>query len=330
MHPLLPLRALQPGDRRGRAAPAPGARRLHVRGDVRRPPVHRPLPRQHHRAVPGGGADLGGLPVPGPPLGHRGRRLGLHALPEPVQRDPYRARRAHGARAGPRPSPGRRRLAVRQGTVRLPDGRVGRADHRAARPPGRGASPRQLGGGARRGRRGPARGRRADGRDRRRLLVKRGGLPGAADRPQGTRLSARGVPRPGRSGSGTTPQRGRPDAPGPGRARPAARGLAAGAERQRLRPRRGRVDPGDRLRPAARDADPRPADPQGRAARRHPARRRHRPPERPRWRRGGDRPLLAGLHTRVPCGAGRGGSGPRATSERVPSPAPTPSGSPGY
>ncbi len=44
---------------------------------------------------------------------------------------------------------GRRRLAVRQGTVRLPDGRVGRADHRAARPPGRRASPGQLGGGAR-------------------------------------------------------------------------------------------------------------------------------------------------------------------------------------
>ena len=86
LHPLLPLRALQPGDRRGRAAPAPRARRLDVRRHVRRPPLHRPLPRQHHRAVPGRGADLGGVPVPRPPVGHRGRRLDLHAVPEPVQR----------------------------------------------------------------------------------------------------------------------------------------------------------------------------------------------------------------------------------------------------
>ena len=124
LHPLLPLRALQPGGRRGRAAPAPGAGRVDVRRHLRRPPLHRPLPRQHHRALPGGGADLGGLPVPGPPLGHRGRRLGLHALPEPVQRDADRARRAHRARPRPRQPRGRRRLAVRQGAVRLPDGRV--------------------------------------------------------------------------------------------------------------------------------------------------------------------------------------------------------------
>ena len=124
LHPLLPLRALQPGGGRGRAAPAPGARRLDVRRHVRRPPLHRPLPRQHHRALPGGRADLGGVPVPGPPLGHRGRRHGLHAVPEPVQHQADRPRRAHPARAGPRQPRGRRRLAVRQGPVRLPDGRV--------------------------------------------------------------------------------------------------------------------------------------------------------------------------------------------------------------
>ncbi len=40
---------------------------------------------------------------------------------------------------------------------------------------------------------GPSRGRRAHGRDRRRLLLERGGLPGAADPPQGSGVAARGV-----------------------------------------------------------------------------------------------------------------------------------------
>ena len=52
LHPLLPLRALQPGGRRGRAAAAARARRAELRRHVRRPPLHRPLPRQHHRALP--------------------------------------------------------------------------------------------------------------------------------------------------------------------------------------------------------------------------------------------------------------------------------------
>ena len=58
LHPLLPLRALQPGGRRGRAAAAARARRPHLRRHLRRPPLHRALPRQHHRALPGRGADL--------------------------------------------------------------------------------------------------------------------------------------------------------------------------------------------------------------------------------------------------------------------------------
>ena len=53
LHPLLPLRALQPGGRRGRAAAAARARREQLRRHVRRPPLHRALPRQHHRALPG-------------------------------------------------------------------------------------------------------------------------------------------------------------------------------------------------------------------------------------------------------------------------------------
>ena len=53
LHPLLPLRALQPGDLRGLPARPAGAQRAHVRLDVRRPPVRRAVQRQHHRAVPG-------------------------------------------------------------------------------------------------------------------------------------------------------------------------------------------------------------------------------------------------------------------------------------
>ena len=111
-------------------------RRRQLRRDLRRPPLHRPLPRQHHRALPGGGADLGGLPVPRPALGHRGRGLDLHALPEPVQRQVHGPRRAGRAGPGARQPRGRRRLALRQGPVRLPDDRLRGADHRA---PGRAA-----------------------------------------------------------------------------------------------------------------------------------------------------------------------------------------------
>ncbi len=124
LHPVLPLRPLQPGDLRGRAAAAPGARRPHVRRHVRRPPLHRPLPRQHHRAVPGGGADLAGVPVPGPPVGDRGRGLDLHAVPVAVQRAVHRPRRARRAGDGARQPGRRRRVAVRQGPVRLPDDRL--------------------------------------------------------------------------------------------------------------------------------------------------------------------------------------------------------------
>ena len=43
-------------------------------GDLRRPPLRRAVQRQHHRAVPGGRADLAALPLPRAPVGHRGRR----------------------------------------------------------------------------------------------------------------------------------------------------------------------------------------------------------------------------------------------------------------
>ena len=62
------------------------ARRAHVRRHVRRPPLRRAVQRQHHRAVPGRRADLAALPLPRAPVGHRGRGLGLHAVPGAVQR----------------------------------------------------------------------------------------------------------------------------------------------------------------------------------------------------------------------------------------------------
>ena len=43
-------------------------------------PYVAPVQRQHHRAVPGRGAHLDRVPLPRAPVGHRGRRLGLHPL----------------------------------------------------------------------------------------------------------------------------------------------------------------------------------------------------------------------------------------------------------
>ena len=58
LHPLLPLRALLAGGRRGLPARPARARRALLRRHLRRPPVRRAVLRQHHRAVPGRRADL--------------------------------------------------------------------------------------------------------------------------------------------------------------------------------------------------------------------------------------------------------------------------------
>ena len=122
------------------------------------------------------------------PVGHRGRGLDLHALPEPVQRQVHGPRRARPAGARPRQPRGRRRLALRQGPLRLPDDLLGGADHRAA---ARAATAAGWERGAR-GRGGASSARaRPDRRDRRRRGLQRGGLPGAADRPRRARLAAR-------------------------------------------------------------------------------------------------------------------------------------------
>ena len=103
LHPLLPLRALLAGGRRGLPAGLPGARRPHVRRHVRRAPVRRAVQRQHHRAVPGGRADLAALPLPRAPVGHRGlgRASARSARSQcnVTLHGPRRARRARPGRA---------------------------------------------------------------------------------------------------------------------------------------------------------------------------------------------------------------------------------------
>ena len=80
-----------------------------------------PVQRQHHRALPRRRAHLAGLPLPRAPVGHRGLGLGLHDVPVPVQRRADAARRRQGrARARARQRGGRRRLALRQGPLRVP------------------------------------------------------------------------------------------------------------------------------------------------------------------------------------------------------------------
>ena len=120
---------------------------------LRRASVRRAVQRQHHRAVPRRRADLAAVPLPRAAVGHRGRRRDLHAVPVAVQRHVHRPRREGPARARPRPPRGRRRLAVRQGPLRLPGDPRRRADHRAARPRRRRAARGLVGAGARRRRR---------------------------------------------------------------------------------------------------------------------------------------------------------------------------------
>ncbi|OTA42167.1 MAG: hypothetical protein A6D92_01090 [Symbiobacterium thermophilum] len=72
-----------------------GARPPEHHHDDGRPGVQLVLQRQHHRAVPGGRADLGAVPVPGASVGPFQGRCDLHPLPGGLQRAPgVPARRA--------------------------------------------------------------------------------------------------------------------------------------------------------------------------------------------------------------------------------------------
>ena len=121
------------------------------------------------------------LPLPRAPVGHRGRRLGLHALPVAVQRRAHRPRRHQGAaRARARQRGRRRRLALRQGPLRLPDRPLAASASRADGARRRRAAPGLLGARAERGRRRADKAGRAHGGAGRRRGDQRGGLPAPA------------------------------------------------------------------------------------------------------------------------------------------------------
>ena len=77
LHPLLPLRALLAGGRRGRPARVPRARRPHLRRHLRRASLRGAVLGQRDRAVPGRRAHQHRLPLPRAAVGHRGRGIGL-------------------------------------------------------------------------------------------------------------------------------------------------------------------------------------------------------------------------------------------------------------
>ena len=308
LHPLLPLRALQPGGLRGRPAAAARARRPHLRRHLRRPPLRRPLPRQHHRALPGRGADQLHLPLPRPALGHRAGRLGLHALPEPVQRQLHGPRREGETGARPRQRRGRRRLALRPRPLRLRDVRRREAGRRAAaerrrrdragrrrsRPPPRACAPPA-----------PARSRRSSATPPTRRATWSSACCARRSAPRTSTRAPRAAPAARRWSRLAQPE------------------LSAAGPRHRRR----RRDPRPRHRPAAQLADPRPADPQGDPPQRRQAGRRDRAPDRARRRRRGDRPLRArrGRPLRLRAGRGAAGGAENGRRRRWPRACATPS-----
>ena len=263
LHPLLPLRALLAGDRRGLPARLPRARRPHLCRHPRRPPLRRAVQRQHHRAVPGRGADLDRLPLPRAAVGRRGGRLGLHRLRRPVQRLLHRPRRRQGAaRARARQRGGRRRLGLRQGPLRLRVVPLARARDRAAGPRRRRAARGVVGARARRGREGARARRRAHGGAGRRRGDQRGGAAAPAPAARRPRLAAPRLRHDRRL-----------------RPRPSTRARAARAERPGVGPRLRGGDPRRRGRAGRRGAGARPARAQGAPPQRRAGDHADQPPE---------------------------------------------------
>ena len=210
----------------------------------------------------------------------------------------YRPRRAHPARPGPRQPRGRRRLAVRQGPVRLPDGRV-RASGSPSRWSARAASFARRAG-RRRSRRPPrACARPASGRPR-----------SSAARPRTRRATWRSGSSAGRSARRTSTR-------APTASDRTATAPAASSARARARPRRSPTS----TRPSRSwwsARDPLHAMPIldlriRKVVRRNGARLAVATdrPTRPRRRRRGDGPLRARLRGRLPRGARGGARAPR-------------------
>ena len=112
LHPLLQPDRGRPDDR------AAGARRAAAGRHRRGRPVRVVLLRQHHPDLPGRRADLGGVPLPLPPLRPGLLAERLRALRRRL-RDPHRppARQGHAAAGGERPR-GQRGVDLRQGPLR--------------------------------------------------------------------------------------------------------------------------------------------------------------------------------------------------------------------
>ena len=259
-------------------------------------PYVAPVQRQHRRAVPRRSAHLAPLPLPRAAVGHRGRRLGLHVLPRAVQRQRHGPRRARPARAGARERRGRRRLAVRQGPLRLPVLPRRGAHHRAAAARRGHPAPGLLGARARGGRTRALPRRLADGGARGRRRHQRGGAAARPADARGPRLPPPGL-APRRIAAAGAPSCAR-------------RSGAAGAhERPRARPRGARA----RRRADPRRADPRPAPAQGRAPPPRAARRGLAAGELARPRRGAVGALRARGRSRL---RDRPERGPRRAAER--------------
>ena len=302
LHPLLPLRAVQPGGRRGRAAAAPRARRPHLRRHLRRPALHRAVPRQHHRAVPGRGADL--------------RRRTGSAPGRGTSRT--RARSARSARASATSSFTVRDERVERVLARdnhdVDDGWLcdkGRFGYQMIASEERITEPLVRDGGElRAGELGARRStaaadgacaRRASGRPRSSAAGhERGGLPRPAHRARGARLAARRLATARRVDRERSHARCRGPSSAP-RCRDIDRAESILVARRR---------------PAARDADPRPADPQGGAPQRRPPGGRLRPPDRAGRRRRGDGALRARAAPAAFLARARRGARARTGSER--------------
>ena len=134
LHPLLPLHALLERRRRGRPADRAEPRRPLGDRDVLGGSVPRAVLRQRDRALPRRRADLDAVPLRGAALGDPGRADRLRALPRGLQHPRDDARGSRQARAVAQPPGDRRRLALRQGPLRLPAPARRRSRARAARP----------------------------------------------------------------------------------------------------------------------------------------------------------------------------------------------------
>ena len=160
LHPLLPLHALLERRRRGRPADRPQPRRALGDHDVLGGPVPRALLGERDRALPGRRADLDAVPLRGAALGDPGRADRLRPLPRRLQHPRDDARGRGQARAVAEPPGGRRRLALRQGSLRVPAPPRRGSDPRAARARPAGARAHRLGRRARPCRGAPPRRRR--------------------------------------------------------------------------------------------------------------------------------------------------------------------------